>query len=173
MVATNLWPLCSLVSTHFLLSVSFDGVCCVSLLPQKLSGTQEWLRVLELPPLQKVRRTSLYFLSWIKQMGRTPSPPTITLTHTHHNITPLVHFNREVAMRLYPFSKRGVHHCFWGWTNGNRLGQFWLATFCYPGNLWCKVSNMFLLLLESILWDKHREINILYPELFNFSIKEC
>ena len=87
MVATNLWPLCSLVSTHFLLSVSFDGVCCVSLLPQKLSGTQEWLRVLELPPLQKVRRELLYLFC----LESTESPH-LPPSHSHSLTTILHHW---------------------------------------------------------------------------------
>lgn len=85
----------------------------MSLLPQELSGPQERLRMLELPPLvggETKKRT-------VNEADTRRSPDSGDLEQqmrlledTNHNVTPLVELDGQVPVRLHPFSIRWIHH---------------------------------------------------------------
>lgn len=91
---------------HLFGGLLFGGESRVSLLPQELPGSQERLRVLELPSLK--RKESL----WRRKIVAGQDAPNCELrAETDHDVAPLVEFNWQVSVRLDPFSVGWVHNC--------------------------------------------------------------
>ena len=85
----------------------------MSFLPEKLSGPEERLWMLELPALGVTQRDK-----FILPYTRTPVP-----IRTYHYVAPLVDTDGEVPMRLDPLSDGWVHDGFRGGPHGNGLSQ--------------------------------------------------
>jgi hypothetical protein len=63
------------------------------------------------------------------------------------DIRPLVKQQWQVTIRVDPLCKARVHYGFTRGADSDRLRKFTLATLSYPGNLWRKAFDVFLLLV--------------------------
>lgn len=66
---------------------------------------------------------------------------------THHDVVPLVEFERQVVVGLDPLGVGRVHDRLAGRTDGDGLGQLRLAGARHPGHFRSKVGDVVLLLL--------------------------
>jgi hypothetical protein len=64
-----------------------------------------------------------------------------------NDVRPLVEQQRQVTIRVDPLCKARVHYGFTRGADSDRLRKFTLATLSYPGNLWRKAFDVFLLLV--------------------------
>ena len=119
------------LSPDLFLCIGFIGVCRVSFLPEELSRTNERLRMLKLPTLTRKKREKIKnlqnFLKMYKIFFENFYTKNIKINlkinflinlnfakicyiKSYHNIAPLIEFDWQVPVRLYPLRVRGIHH---------------------------------------------------------------
>jgi len=104
--------------------------------------------------------TSLFVRSFLNN----PLMQWESLNKSHHDVAPLIDFNRQISVRLHPTCKVWIHDGLAGWTDGNVLGQVRISGFGYPSNLERIKIHTFSAQMKNISYELGERNNKLVPQ---------